>query len=98
MGQMSCRLCVQDLVFTAVQYVSVCNMLYVLSSLSNGRRLLPVEARRSVQPLACYILVHYLVQFCHLHNPRCCLRLIRYPSTSRIVRLSTLLGVKPVFI
>ena len=51
--------CVQDLVFIAAQYSSICNMLHVLFSLTNGRRLLPAEALHSVQPPVCYILVHY---------------------------------------
>ena len=47
-------------------------MLFVLFSLTDGCRLLPVEALHSVQPLACYILlVHYSPTFL---NPRCCLR------------------------
>ena len=55
--------CLRDLVFTGAQYSSICNMLYVLFSLTNGCRLLPVEALHSVQPLACYILVYYSATF-----------------------------------
>ena len=55
--------CLQDLVFTAAQYSSICNVLYVLFSLTNGCRLVPVEALHYVQPLACYILVYYSATF-----------------------------------
>ena len=57
-------------------------MLCVLFSLTNGRRLLPVEALCSVRPLAGCInkVVHYSATQRHLHKPRRCLRHIQYPS------------------
>lgn len=79
--------CVPHLVVTAAQY-SIGNMLYVLFSLTNGRRVLPVEALHSVQHFACYI----------RHRATFITVAVRYVLRyilviSRMVRLPALLGV-----